>query len=223
MFLKEIVESDPFVTMPPAAQALYFHLCMNCDDDGFLNSPVKIQREMGAESEDLAILIQKRFVLAFDNGVIVIKHWRMQNTLRKDRYTPTQYQDLFHLLTIKENGAYTEAGNRAATKRQPSVTRAVPQASEVKVGQEETTAVDNNHPTYEEVLAFASARKSIVDPKRFYEWYTNTGWKDMNGKPINWRNTFLNWERQDKKTREKEENGTDNIFLEMMEEERGQK
>lgn len=129
MFLKEIVESDPFVTMPPSAQALYFHLCMNADDDGFLNSPIKVQRGMGANDEDLSLLKQRRFVLAFENGVVVIKHWRMQNTLRKDRYTPTQYQDLFQLLTIKENGSYTESGNQVETKRQPNGTQPLPQVS----------------------------------------------------------------------------------------------
>lgn len=129
MFLKEIVESDPFVTMPPSAQALYFHLCMNADDDGFLNSPIKVQRGMGANDEDLSLLKQRRFVLAFENGVVVIKHWRMQNTLRKDRYTPTQYQDLFQLLTIKENGSYTESGNQVATKRQQDGTQPLPQVS----------------------------------------------------------------------------------------------
>lgn len=129
MFLKEIVESDPFVTMPPSAQALYFHLCMNADDDGFLNSPIKIQRGMGANEEDLSILKERRFILSFEKGVIVIKHWRMQNTLRKDRYTPTQYQEIFQNLTIKENGAYTESGNQTATRRQPDGEQPLPQVS----------------------------------------------------------------------------------------------
>ena len=112
MFKKEIVESDPFVLMPVSAQALYFHLCMNADDDGFLNAPIKIQRAIGASEDDIKTLIEKRFILSFDNGVIVIKHWLMQNNIRKDRYTPTQYQDLRALLSVKENLAYTEHGNQ---------------------------------------------------------------------------------------------------------------
>ena len=112
MFKKEIVESDPFVLMPISAQALYFHLCMNADDDGILNSPVKIQRAVGASEADLQTLIDKRFILSFDNGVVVIKHWLMQNTIRKDRYTPTQFQDVLSRLTIKENMAYTDHGNQ---------------------------------------------------------------------------------------------------------------
>ena len=114
MFKKEIVESDPFVLMPISAQALYFHLCMNADDDGILNSPVKIQRAVGASEADLQTLIDKRFILSFDNGVVVIKHWLMQNTIRKDRYTPTQFQDVLSRLTIKENMAYTDHGNQNA-------------------------------------------------------------------------------------------------------------
>lgn len=112
MFKKEIVESDPFVLMPISAQALYFHLCMNADDDGFLNSPVKIQRAVGASEADLQTLIDKRFILSFENGVIVIKHWLMQNSIRKDRYTPTQFQDILARLKIKENMAYTDHGNQ---------------------------------------------------------------------------------------------------------------
>lgn len=153
MFLKEIVESDPFVTMPPSAQALYFHLCMNADDDGFLNSPIKIQRGMGANEEDLSILKERRFILSFEKGVIVIKHWRMQNTLRKDRYTPTQYQDIFQHLTIKDNGAYTESGNQTATRRQPDGTQPLPQVSIGKgsVGKESNVDLPGpSHPTIPE-------------------------------------------------------------------------
>ena len=80
------------------------------------------------------------------------------------------------------------------------------------------------YPTLEEVSAFAADRKSIVDPKRFFDWYENTGWKDAGGQPIqNWRNTFLSWERADKKEQDDAENGTNNIFLKILEEERGQK
>lgn len=116
MFTMQIVDSDAFLDMPLSTQALYFHLNMRADDDGFLNNPKKIQRTIGATEDDLKLLLAKRFVLSFENGVIVIKHWRMHNLLRKDRYKPTQYQDEFHLLSVKENGAYTEL----ATNRQPT-------------------------------------------------------------------------------------------------------
>lgn len=109
MFTVQIIDSDPFLDMPLSTQALYFHLNMRADDDGFINNPKKIQRMIGASDDDLKILIGKRFVLAFQSGVIVIKHWRMHNTLKGDRYTPTQYQDEKNMLQIKPNKAYTES------------------------------------------------------------------------------------------------------------------
>ena len=108
MFTQKIVDSDAFLDMPLTSQALYFHLNMRADDDGFVNNPKKIQRMIGASEDDLKLLIAKRFVLAFENGVVVIKHWRMHNLLRKDRYSPTQYQEEKAKLELKDNGSYTE-------------------------------------------------------------------------------------------------------------------
>lgn len=108
MFTQKIVDSDAFLDMPLSSQALYFHLNMRADDDGFVNNPKKIQRMIGASEDDLKLLIAKRFILGFENGVIVIKHWRMHNLLRKDRYNPTQYQEQMARLQLKENGSYTE-------------------------------------------------------------------------------------------------------------------
>lgn len=107
MFSKTIVDSDAFLEMPLSTQALYFHLSMRADDDGFLNNAKKIQKIIGASDDDLKLLVMKRFVIAFDDGIIVIKHWRMNNYLRKDRYTPTVYKEEFAMLGIKENGSYT--------------------------------------------------------------------------------------------------------------------
>ena len=108
MFTQKIVDSDAFLDMPLSSQALYFHLNMRADDDGFVNNPKKIQRMIGASEDDLKLLIAKRFILGFENGVIVIKHWRMHNLLRKDRYNPTQYQEQMARLQLKDNGSYTE-------------------------------------------------------------------------------------------------------------------
>lgn len=108
MFTQKIIDSDAFLDMPLSTQALYFHLNMRADDDGFVNNPKRIQRTIGASEDDLKLLIAKRFVICFENGVIVIKHWRMHNTLRKDRYNPTQYQEELAMLDIKENKSYTE-------------------------------------------------------------------------------------------------------------------
>lgn len=120
MFTKKIIDSDAFLDMPLSTQALYFHLNMRADDDGFINSPKKIMRMIGASEDDLKVLITKRFILTFENGVVVVKHWRMHNLLRKDRYIETQYVEEKKMLILKENGAYTECGNHLATKWQPN-------------------------------------------------------------------------------------------------------
>lgn len=108
MFTKSIIDSDAFLEMPLSAQALYFHLNMRADDDGFVNNPKRITDYVNASADDLKILLAKRFIIRFDSGVIVIKHWRMHNTLKSDRYHPTDYQDELALLYVKPNKAYTE-------------------------------------------------------------------------------------------------------------------
>lgn len=107
MFTDKIVESDAFTDMPLSAQALYFHFNMGADDDGIVNNPKRLCRSVGASEDDLRLLILKQFLISFDSGIVAIKHWRMHNNLRKDRYTPTSYQDEFSMLEIKDNGAYT--------------------------------------------------------------------------------------------------------------------
>ena len=108
MFAKTIIDSDPFLDMPLSTQALYFHLSMRADDDGFINNPKKIQRMIGASDDDLKVLVMKRFILPFESGVVVIKHWRMHNYIRNDRYKETVYQEEKSQLLLKENGSYTE-------------------------------------------------------------------------------------------------------------------
>lgn len=135
MFAKTIIDSDAFLDMPLSTQALYFHLSMRADDDGFINNPKKISRMIGCGEDDLKLLIAKKFLLNFESGVVVIKHWLIHNTLRKDRHTPTNYQDELKQLIQKENGSYkkvddigipnridvtpTDDGNQLATTWQP--------------------------------------------------------------------------------------------------------
>lgn len=107
MFAKTIIDSDAFLEMPLSTQCLYFHLSMRADDDGFVNNPKKIQKMLGASEDDLKLLVAKSFVLTFESGVIVIKHWRINNYIRNDRYHETAYQDEKSLLSLKENNAYT--------------------------------------------------------------------------------------------------------------------
>lgn len=107
MFNMKIVDSDSFLDMPLTAQCLYFHLNMRADDDGFVGNPKRVQRLIGASDDDMRLLIAKRFVLLFDDGVIVIKHWRMHNTLSMNRYKETTYIDQKRELLLKKNNAYS--------------------------------------------------------------------------------------------------------------------
>ena len=106
MFALTVADSDAFLDMPLSAQALYFHFGMRADDEGFVNNPKKIQRMIGASDDDAKILVAKKFVIPFASGVIVIKHWRINNYIQKDRFHKTVYEDEKALLTVKENGAY---------------------------------------------------------------------------------------------------------------------
>lgn len=111
MFAKTIVLSDAFLDMPMSARCLYFTLGMLADDDGFVNAPRGIMRQCGASDDDMKLLIAKKFVLIFDSGVIVIKHWRINNYLQKDRIQPTKYIEEKATLSIDAKGGYTMAGN----------------------------------------------------------------------------------------------------------------
>ena len=106
MFSKTIVDSDAFLEMPLSTQALYFHLSMRADDDGFLNNARKIQRIIGASDDDLKLLVAKKFIIPFETGVIVIKHWKIHNYIRGDRKKNTVYSEELSMLEEKDNGAY---------------------------------------------------------------------------------------------------------------------
>lgn len=107
MFAKTIIDSDAFLDMPLSAQSLYFHLSMRADDDGFINNPKKIQRMIGASDDDAKILVMKKFIIPFESGVVVIKHWKIHNYIRGDRKKETVYPEEMSLLETKGNGAYT--------------------------------------------------------------------------------------------------------------------
>lgn len=111
MFSLEVVDTDAFLDMPSSAQLLYFHLSVRADDDGFIANPKRIMRMIGSNEDDLKVLIAKKFIIPFDDGVCVIKHWRINNFIRKDIYKETKYLDLKRSLFIRANGAYTLSDN----------------------------------------------------------------------------------------------------------------
>ena len=116
MFAKTIIDSDAFLDMPATTQLLYFHLSMRADDDGFVNKPKSIMRMIGASQNDAELLVQKKFVIPFDSGVVVIKHWKIHNYIRKDMYKETKYKEEKDRLIFDENNAYKLPCDKTVTK-----------------------------------------------------------------------------------------------------------
>lgn len=129
MFAKTIIDSDAFLDMPLSAQAFYFHLSMRADDEGFINNPKKIRRMVNCSEDDLKLLIAKNFIIPFESGIVVIKHWLVHNIIRMDRMKPTVYEEEKAMLDVKDNGAYTIAGscqpnvNQMSTKCLPNISK----------------------------------------------------------------------------------------------------
>jgi hypothetical protein len=163
MFSKQIIDSDAFLDMPLSTQALYFHLAMRADDDGFVNNPKKIMRMTGSNDDELKVLLTKRFILVFESGVIVIKHWRIHNCIQKDRYKPTVYQNEFSKLKLKENNGYT-----LETECKQIVSK---METQVSIGKEriEKVRIEKTLPTSDEVADYPDFLK--VETKALFDEY----------------------------------------------------
>ena len=108
MFSLDIIDTDLFLEMPQSSRLLYYELCMRADDDGFVSSPKKIQKMVGCNEDDFKVLISKKFLIPFDTGVVVIRHWKIHNYIQKDRYKETIYLDEKKQLNQEKNGSYTK-------------------------------------------------------------------------------------------------------------------
>ena len=192
MFAKSIVDSDAFIDMPMSARLLYYDLGMRADDDGFVNSPKKIMRMIGATNDDMNILLMRKFVIAFESGVVVIKHWRIHNYIQSDRYHPTKYAEEKAKLTVKDNGAYT-----LDTKCIQPVSNMDTEVRLGKVRQDKVSlnSSDKHHPTLEEVKAYCKERGNKVDPERWFDYYTSNGWKVGKNPMKDWKAAVRTWER----------------------------
>ena len=154
MFAKTIIDSDAFLDMPLSTQALYFHLSMRADDDGFINNAKKIQRMLGCNDDDLKILLSKNFIIPFETGVCVIKHWKIHNLIQKDRYKPTVYSEHKNKLSLKNNNVYT-----MDTVCIQDVSKLEPQVSIGKVSQgKEKTYLPSDFTVSERVIKWANEK-----------------------------------------------------------------
>lgn len=171
MFAKTIIDSDAFLDMPLTTQSLYFHLSMRADDDGFINNPKKIQRVIGASDDDLKLLIAKNFIIPFESGIVVIKHWKIHNYIRNDRYKETVYHEEKALLTTKENKVYTVGipnGNQTETQVRIGKDRIVQDSvGKGKIGAESSEATPSQpirtaYGEYENVLLSDDEYVSLI-------------------------------------------------------------
>lgn len=199
MFTKKITHSDEFISMPHSSQNLYFHLNMEADDEGFVNGVKRIMRTINANEDDLKILIAKRFVLVFESGVIVIKHWKLHNTIRNDRFKPTDYTGERALITEKENGIYTmcqPSDNQVTTKCQHRLDKI--SIEEISIDKDNTKKRVNKFtpPTLEEVTAYCLERKNNINPQYFVDYQQAREWVLSNGKKMkDWKATIRYWEQ----------------------------
>ena len=203
MFAKTIVLSDAFLDMPMSARCLYFTLGMLADDDGFVNSPKSIMRQVGASIDDMNILLARKFILAFESGVIVIKHWRIHNYIQKDRYKGSKYIEEKSTLAVDENGAYTECIQDVSIPdtqvRLGKVSLGkvnnigdIPQAESPPSAKKRTVF---KPPTIEEVRAYCMERGNSVDAERWHNHYRANGWMVGKTKMVDWKAAVRTWER----------------------------
>jgi hypothetical protein len=199
MFTKKITESDAFLDMPSSTQALYFHLNMSADDDGFVNNPKKIQRMVGSSDDDMKLLIAKKFIITFDSGVIVIKHWKMHNYIQNDRYKPTDYVDEKSMLELKKNKAYTLTVNEMDTNCLQDVSVGKVRLGKVRLGKDNKKNGRFAPPSLEEVQQYCKDRNNGIDAEAFIAFYESKGWKVGNQPMKNWKSAVITWEKRDKK------------------------
>lgn len=201
MFSQEIVLSDDFLDMPASTRCLYFCLGMLADDDGFVNNPKSVMRQCGSTGDDFQILLSKGYIYLFETGVIVILHWKINNYLRPDRYTPTKCVAEKALLSASENGAYILGAG---------IPLGIPSANQPvypdknSIDKDSIVGADkpqNNHfvpPSLDEVTAYVAERKSPVIPQEFIDHYQSKGWMVGRNKMKDWRAACRNaekWER----------------------------
>ena len=210
MFTKRITESDAFLDMPSSTQMLYFHFSMNADDDGFVNNPKKIQKMCGASDDDFKLLIAKSFIILFDSGIIVIKHWKMHNYIQADRYRPTDYVEEKSMLGIKSNKAYTLDVSKMDTEciqngyiGKDSIGKvSIDKDSKDKDSKEESVRGEKAKrfypPTLDEVKQYCEERKNNIDPMAFIDFYSSKGWMIGKNRMKDWKAAVRTWERKRK-------------------------
>lgn len=214
MFTKKVTDDDNFMTLSSSAQALYLHLSMSADDDGFCNQVSVSMFKAHASVADLQQLLEKRYIYQFDNGVIVIKHWRMANALRKDRYTQTNFKEELAKLKIKSNGAYTfsDDGCQMVATCLPQDRLDKDSIDKISVDKDKKEKdIDKSistkkssrftPPTLDEVEQYCLERANGIDAQTFIDFYESKGWMIGKNKMKDWKAAVRTWERKNKESK----------------------
>lgn len=200
MFTKKVTDDENFINLSSSAQALYLHLSMSADDDGFTSQISVSMFKAHASVQDMEALLEKRYIYQFDNGVIVIKHWRMANALRKDRYSPTAFQEELAKLDVKENGSYTwlPSGCQMDANCLPQDSIGKNSIDNSKENNKKKSASTFVPPTVEQVREYCSERNNGIDANEFVDFYTSKGWMVGKNKMKDWKASVRTWERNHK-------------------------
>jgi phage replication initiation protein len=208
MMSKSVIETDKFMDMPMSTQCLYFHLLLRADDDGFIASPKRIMRCVGCSDDDIKLLIAKNYVIAFETGIIVIKHWRVHNYIKCDRYKQSNHEEV-NRIKLDKNGEYQELdtkwfqnGSVLDTQTRLDKTR----LDKTRTQEKDTTSVVSQKkttkkfvkPNIEEVQAYINEKSYNIDPHCFIDYYESNGWKVGRNSMKDWKATVRNWARNKK-------------------------
>ena len=199
MFSLSVTDTDEFLDLPVSSQALYFHLGMHGDDDGFVGSPRKIMRAASCGADDLKVLVAKGFIIPFESGVVVIRDWQLNNTLKNDRYHATVYQKEKALLRQEDTGRYAltadPSRNENGSILEPEHNSTELNSTEPN-GSVATRRKRFTPPTVEDVRGYCRERKNNVDAQRFVDFYSAKGWKIGQNKMSDWHAAVRTWERK---------------------------
>lgn len=209
MFAKTIIDSDMFLDMPLSTQALYFHLAMRADDEGFVNNPKRILRLINADEDSLKLLIAKQFIIPFESGIVVIRHWRIHNYIQSDRKKATAYTAEKALLKQDESGVYNmdteciQNGYNLYTQDSIGEDRLIEVSTEKDINARARETFDKPKkekfipPTVEEVEAYYQETGKPIDAEAFVNYYTANGWRVGRNPMKSWQAAVANWRKND--------------------------
>ena len=201
MFSLSVIDTDNFLSMPMSSRLLYYELGMRADDDGFVDNWRKILMFTGLKEDDLKILIARQFIIPFETGVIVIRHWRLNNYLRADRYTQTNYIEEKSQLEFEENGAYS-LKNKVGIPLVDTDKNSIDKNRLVEKRKEEKRK-NFVKPTIEEIKEYCSERNNGINANAFYDFYESKNWYVGKNKMKDWRACIRTWEQRDTKQKDK--------------------